>query len=470
MVGRSMSMSTTLATRRRFGRLTGLSLLALLLVALVAFRPDRAARVAAAVAAHTVCSAVFVSGIDSTSAAREHIGAIIGYPARAVSYTVDRAHGRVHASLRGLFAADARFTRGYGCRVEHAGDEPLTPEQASEATEPMPQIQATDPAIETALSQVFAESPASPKRVKAVLVVQDGQILAERYAPGITPRTPLLSYSVAKSFTNALLGILVRQGRLKVEQAVDAEEWQASEDPRRQLTIEDLLRMRSGLDAEETGSGFDPVSRMEFLEGDMAAFAARHPLKAAPRQTFEYTSANTLILNRLIGRLVGGGAAGLRAFAEHELFEPLDIHGVTLEFDGRGVFVGSTFLYASARDYAKFGELFLRDGLTPRGERLLPEGWARWSASSTLGSDYGAGFWTNNGGSRLAKLRAGAGFPADGFFASGFLGQRIYIVPSAHLVVVRLGLSTAPTFGIGDDIDLIAATIRARKVVPKQSE
>jgi CubicO group peptidase (beta-lactamase class C family) len=126
--------------------------------------------------------------------------------------------------------------------------------------------------------------------------------------------------SVAKSFTNALLAVLVRQGRLAVDQPIGAPEWAGPGDPRAALTIEDLLRMRSGLDAPESDSAAGPVAQMEFLSSDMAGFAAAHPLKHAPGAEFEYTSANTIIVDRLIGQFVGGGPMGLRAFAEREIF------------------------------------------------------------------------------------------------------------------------------------------------------
>ena len=299
--------------------------------------------------------------------------------------------------------------------------------------------------------------------MKAVAIVKDGRLIAERYAPGIGMETPFMGYSVAKSFTNALLGVLVRQGRLSVEQRVGAPEWSAPGDPRGSVTVEDLLRMRSGIDAEERGSGLDPVARMEFAEADMAGFAARRPQKHPPGQEWEYTSANTLILCRLIGQTIGGGIAGQREFAERELFAPLGMRGVTLEFDGRGTFVGSTFVYATARDYARFGELYRRDGIAPDGRRILPEGWVEWSRRSTLGVAYGAGFFTNDGGGAYAKRRIAGGFPADGFFASGFLGERIYIIPSERLVIVRLGYSAPPDFGIDDDIRLIDAAVRATR-------
>ena len=255
--------------------------------------------------------------------------------------------------------------------------------------------------------------------------------------------------------------MLVRQGRLAVDQPVNAPEWRAPGDLRSAITVEQMLRMESGLDADETGSGLDPVARMEFSESDMAGFAAQHPLKARPGAAWEYTSANTLILDRLLGLTVGGGAMGMRTFAQRELFDPLHMTDVTMEFDGKGVFVGSSFVFVSARDFARFGALYANDGLAPDGSRILPEGWVAWSHRSTKGAPYGAGFWTNDGQSAHAQWRIAHGFPTDGFFASGIQGQRIYIVPSKHLVIARFGYSQGPDFGLEDDVFLIAAAIRS---------
>jgi CubicO group peptidase (beta-lactamase class C family) len=429
------------------------------------------ASIAAGLAAHSLCSATFVSGIEPEAIFREQIQPMIGPPARLIAYRIDRVRANVTTRFAGVFRARADFSPGFGCRLVALDAVRLTqvtstgdsrPDRARESAP----VMTRDPSIRAAIERLFMGRPGVPtKNVKAVVVVSDGEIVGERYAPGYGVETPLLGWSIAKSFTNALSGILVRQGRLDVRQRISAPEW-SPYDPRAQLTVEDLLRMRSGLDAEENGSGFDPVSRMEFVESDMARFAAGRPLKEPPGRTFEYTSANTLILNRLIGHTVGGGPTRLRSFADRELFEPLGMGRVTMEFDGAGTFVGSSFIYATARDYARFGRLFVDDGVAPSGRRILPEEWVDWSRRSTLGAPYGAGFWTNDGGSRLATLRIANGFPADGFFASGVLGQRIYIVPSSKLVVARFGYSRPPDFGISDDIDLIATAIRATRVRP----
>lgn len=419
--------------------------------------------------AHNLCSATFVSRIDVHRTFREWVMPILGEPlGHFVDYRVDEPAQVVDASF--AFAkARARYTPGYGCRLEYP-ETPAPPPPRPKGLRipdrfaPKHVVASDDPRIRDAIERVFADDPAHPvKQVKAVVVVKDGRVIAERYARGIAIDTPLPSYSVAKSFTNALVGILVRQGRLAVDRPVGLAEWSAPNDPRKRITIEDLMRMQSGLDAREAESGFDPVSRMLYAEDDMARFAAGRPSKEPPATRFEYTSANTLIVDRLVGRIVGGGAKGLVDFAERELFAPLNLADVTLEFDGAGTFVGSSYVHASARDFARFGELYRNDGVAPDGRRVLPAGWVAWSRRATDGSSYGAGFFTNDGPSDLAAMRVDAGFPKDAFFASGFLGQRIYIVPSARLVVVRMGFSRGPTFGIADDLALVDTAIKATK-------
>jgi CubicO group peptidase (beta-lactamase class C family) len=428
-----------------------------------------ASQVAAGMAAHNLCSATYVAGLDPEATFQELVKPIIGHPLdRLASYRVDRASHSVEATFAGLFHARADFTPGYGCRLEFADTPPAPAPRAllsaavDDGFAPAAPVTSNDPLINAALDREFDERAGTPiKDVKAVVIVKNGHVIAERYASGYGVGTPLLSYSVAKSFTNALLGILVKQGRLRVDQPVGAPEWASPNDPRSRMTIEDLLRMRSGLSVEEEANGFSPVARMEYLKNDMAAYAASYRLRVPIGSDWDYTSGNTLILDRLLGQTVGGGAAGMRNFAEQQLLGPARLSGLTMEFDGSGVFMGASYVYAPARTYARFGELYLHDGVAPDGQRILPEGWVAWSRRSTLGEPYGAGFWTNDGPSRVAAARVRLGFPKDGFFASGYLGQRIYIIPSQQLVVVRFGYSRGDSFGIEDDLALIAAAIRA---------
>jgi CubicO group peptidase (beta-lactamase class C family) len=450
-----------------------LSALAVVVLAAIAaaayWRPDRALQAASGLMAHNLCSATFISGLDAKATADELVKPMMpGFVGPLFRYRIDPERKTVEASVAGLEPMRAAFTSGYGCRLildpRYQGLAPAIPRaaSASDAFAPPTQVATEDPGINAALEREFTEQAGQrPRYVKAIVVVKDGHVIAERYAPGFTLGTPLLSYSVAKSFGNALLGILVRQGRLRVDQPAGAPEWKGRDDARSAVLIDDLLRMDSGIDAAETGSGFDPVSQMLYGKDDMAAFAASFPAKEPPRTRWEYTSADTLILDRLLGTTVGGGAPGMREFADRELFAPLHMDHVTLEFDGAGTFVGSAHVYAPAREYARLGQLFLDDGIGPGGERILPEHWVEYSRRSTLGSPYGAGFWTNDGPSAPAAARIARGFPKDGFFASGNRGQRIYIIPSAHLIVARFGYSPEPDFGIIEDLALIKAAITA---------
>jgi CubicO group peptidase (beta-lactamase class C family) len=455
---------------KRISRWIGFAILLAAIVLIIVYRPDRVAKAAAGLTAHNLCAATFTAGLDPDATFRELVQPMIPRMGRLIWYRVDRPGSSVTASFAGAAHATARFTTGYGCRLEYPEDlppprpRPLSPRFLLDNFAPPTTVAPTDPTIASAMDRVFSERPDEPiKDVKALVVVKNGHVIAERYSPGFGIDTPLLSYSVAKSFTNALLGILVRQGRLRVDQPAGAPEWAKPDDPRGRITIEELLQMRSGLDAEETGTGFDPAAQMLFNQSDMAGFAARHRLKAPPGTHWEYTSINILILDRLLGNTVGGGAPGMREFAERELFNPLNMTNITMEFDGRGVFVGSSYVYAPARAFARFGDLYVNDGIAPDGHRILPEGWVAWSRSSVLGAAYGAGFRTNDGPNEFAAWRVEQGFPKDGFYADGYLGQRIYIVPSEHIAVARFGYSRADTTGMQeeDDYALIATVIRA---------
>jgi CubicO group peptidase (beta-lactamase class C family) len=174
----------------------------------------------------------------------------------------------------------------------------------------------------------------------------------------------------------------------------------------------------------------------------MAGFAESFGLATAPGSAWNYHDGNYLILSRLIRDAAGGAAADVVRFARRELFDPLGMHNVTLEFDATGTPEGSAQMLASARDWARFGMLYLDDGVVG-GKRILPEGWVNYSAALTPGGwvGYGAGFWTNRGDSYGADYRIKYGWPRDAFFAKGTMGQYVIIVPSERLVIVRLGIS-----------------------------
>jgi len=423
----------------------GALLISATLIGILVFRPDRALRVGTAVVSEALCGGVFVSGRAPDRVFAEDIAANPGLALirRHLHYTIDFKQRSVSANWLGLFHSAAYFQPGYGCAlgstpVHHPTIQHLTDAPAE------PPIEPGTPALQAALARAFAEPSKPPfRRIHAIVVMRDGRIIAERYADDVGVDTPLLGFSVSKSVTNALVGILVRQHRLDVERRAPVAAWDHPGDPRRAITLDQLLRMTSGLDLTENESGFDPVSRMLFLEPDMAGFAERAKLKQKPGQVWEYTSGNTLIVSAIIRDAVGGKAEDVLRFARDELFDPVGMHHVVMEFDATGTPIGSTRIYASARDWARFGELYLDDGKVG-DKRILPPGWVAYSTRRTLNSDYAAGFWINASDTANARWRVRHGMPADTFYASGLNGQRIVVVPSQHLVIARLGSTIDP--------------------------
>jgi CubicO group peptidase (beta-lactamase class C family) len=423
----------------------------------VTYRPDRAIRVATGFVAHNVCSKSFVSGLDPQTVFEETTDRSgISRLRWGLIFHLDRADKSVDASLAGLFGSHAVFHEGFGCVLLHGSEQPhllksdidalkipKTPPLLPEIAGPT-LVEPADPGLKAALDHAFEEPAAPPfRRTKAVVVVHDGSVIAERYAEGIGVDTPLLGFSMTKSVVNALIGILTQQGRISPSFPAPIPGWRGATDPRREIEVEHLLRMTTGLALDETNSGFDPSSQMVYLHNDMAGFAVQAALIAPPGTRWAYSSATTQLLARII-RDVTGGPEQTLALAWRELFNPLGMRNVTLEFDGAGTLQGSTYMLASARDWARFGLLYLNDGVIG-GRRILHEDWVDFSAAATLDTDYGAGFWTNRSEHPNAKGRVRLGIPRDAFFASGDLGQRIVIVPSQHLVVVRLGDSVDPS-------------------------
>jgi len=296
------------------------------------------------------------------------------------------------------------------------------------------------PALEALLDRAFSvPEPDDLERTHSVVVVQRGAIVAERHAHDVGPEDAFLSWSMAKSITQCLAGILVRQGRLDLHAPISVREWTGA-DPRRRITLDQMLRMVDGLrfrEAEHLGGGSvryypaeeSDVIPMLFGEGkaDVAGFAATLPTLAEPEARWNYNSGASNLIARQVGETVGGGEAGMRGFMQRELFDRLGMRSADPRFDEAGTFVGSSHCYASARDFARFGLLYLRDGVWD-GERILPEGWVDYTRTPSAQSErlYGAHFWTIPGSLGL-------------FYCSGAQGQRILLSPKLDLIVVRLG-------------------------------
>ncbi len=285
----------------------------------------------------------------------------------------------------------------------------------------------------------------------AVLVVHGGRVVAERYhgalehfdrAPTpVTAQTPLLSWSMAKSVLHAVVGLLVGEGRLDLDAPADVPEWSRPDDPRHAITLRQLLAMRDGLDFVEdyVDDRVSDVIRMLFGEGqsDMAHFAADRGLAAPPGTRFNYSSGTSNIISGIVARALGHGEPYAR-FLHGRLFGPIGMASADPEFDEAGTWVASSYLRATARDWARFGLLYLRDGRWD-GVRLLPPGWVDYGRTMVSIDDpddpspHGAHWWGVTGDTLDNLDRRGT------FRASGYEGQTITICPALDLVVVRLG-------------------------------
>ena len=279
--------------------------------------------------------------------------------------------------------------------------------------------------------QYLLDQPEALGVTEAIVVCQGGQILAEGYGPEITADATLISWSMAKSVTQNLFGLLVADGLINIDEPAPVEEW--ANDARRNITVRDLLAMRSGLRFVEDYVD-DSISHcIEMLFGsgkdDVAGYAAAQPLENPIGSQFSYSSGTTNILCRIASQLVGKGPDGVGRYLNDRLFQPLGITSAIPKFDEAGTFIGSSFLYANARDFARFGEFNRLDGVW-NGHRLLPEGWVSYARTPTPVPEtenygYGAHWWL---------------WPwTNSFAAHGYEGQRVLIVPEAELVVVRLG-------------------------------
>jgi CubicO group peptidase (beta-lactamase class C family) len=281
-----------------------------------------------------------------------------------------------------------------------------------------------------------------------------GRIVAERYAPGYTPQTRFVSWSMAKSITGVMIGMLIADGRLRLNESAPVPAWQRPGDPRGEITLKQLLQMRSGLNHTEAG---DPIYssdevRMLFRDGrdNMAAYAEAQPLEAEPGAKFEYSTATTVILADIATRalvenpaLAENPAIRRRAmdeFMRTRLFEPIGMHSMVPEYDRFGTLIGGSLIHGTARDWAKFGE-FLRAGGSVRGAQLIPRGWIDFMTHpSPRNAAYGAQIWLNRTPSKGAEgtLFSGHG-PASLFSCVGHLGQYVIVSPRQDLVIVRLG-------------------------------
>jgi CubicO group peptidase (beta-lactamase class C family) len=421
--------------------------------------------------AKVLCSAVFVAGREPADVIATDLD-IFDYALIRGEVDVERRTATASnigplSRTIGSYSRTAVYREGLGCtlandvsvdelrrQLEGVAIERLT---AVPVDRPWPEGDRVDPptgvdaaVLEAALDQGFSEpDPDRPRLTRAVVAVHRGRIVAERYADGFSKDTELVGWSMTKSVTNALVGILVGRGALDLDAPAPVPEWSSPDDPRHAISLDQLMRMSSGLEFVETYDDRpdSDVNVMNYTKPDVAAFAASKPLQAPPDTRWHYSSGTSNIVSRIVRGAVDED--DYWSFPRRELFNRVGMSSAVLEPDASGTFVGSSYMYATARDWARFGLLYLRDGVWS-GQRVLPEGWVKYSTTptptGTPGVSYGAQFWLNVESPPGSGRRWLPFLPDDTFAARGYAGQLVVVIPSRDLVVVRLGHSRGAEF------------------------
>ena len=407
---------------------------------------------ASGLGAKLACSGRYLTGLSSDQVLADLASYSPVYGLVEISY--DDELQVVTADLLGMGSSSASYRPGLGCTLNigdvRALDSVIVGAvPTSSAAWPLGEaIHTIVPGYQQQLDTLLVEDNAAGYESRALLVVQRGQIIAESYAEPYAPETPHLGWSMGKSLTALLLGRLEYQGRLAMDETGLFPEWE--NDDRREIDVESLLHMASGLRFEEVYAPGSDATRMLFNSHSASAVALAEPLQHSPGEHFSYSSGTTNLLTRLFQQRVGGSTQQSVDYLYAQLLEPMAMAHTTLEPDPSGVFVGSSYIYASARDWARLG-LLMAQGGELNGQRLVSSDWvARAATPSGALNDarYGYQFWLNSGGEVLRW----PDLPADAYAMRGNRSQVVMIIPSEELVLVRLGWSvggypTSTNFG-----------------------
>jgi len=454
-------------------KIIGLSLLVIFLGALSygVYYASQAFPIVTGYGAKNLCSCAYLSGRTEQSVIDNELSA---FPLSIGTFKLHPEDSSATASVFGFAKHKAIYRKGLGCTLLNEISEEELRNQKFNLPKPLGnQDNIAWPMgnlirdtilqdinyklLNKTVEDAFAEpGETKNRRTRAILVLYDGQIIAEKYADGFDQNTRQLGWSMAKSVTNSLIGILVRDGKLSLNDAAPFAEWR--NDNRANLTINNLMQMSSGLNWEENYSKPSDATNMLFKTKDAGLFASYATLTREPGKVFQYSSGTSNMLAWIVRNAVGDSA--YYTFATERLFKKTGMHSMILEPDAGGTYVGSSYAFATARDWARFGLLFLNDGMF-NGERILPEGWSEYSSTPCEGADmgqYGAQFWLNAGSKTDVVKRMYPDVPADLFWADGYEGQNVFILPSKDLVVVKLSQSSGNYL---DDNKFLADIIKA---------
>jgi CubicO group peptidase (beta-lactamase class C family) len=383
------------------------------------------------------------------------------FPVGLAQNQIDLETKHTKASVWGLMQREAIYREGVGSVLlidSEDGNKPfLKPVRKHIDTAlpypygSLPQKDTLFPEVDySKLNSAVADAFMPKKKTRAVLVIYKDQIIAEQYAPNFDKNAKILGWSMTKSLTATIYGILQSQGRLSVQDKVEIEAWQ--NDNRSNITIDNLLRMNSGLAWDENYFTLSDVTRMLYLEKDMSQAQLRKEQNHPPAAFWNYSSGVTNLLSDYLKNYFATEQQYMN-FWYGDFIDKIGMHSVVIETDLSNNYVGSSYAWATPRDWAKFGLLYLHRGLW-NGEQIFDPEWVDYVTKPTAHSDgqYGAHFWLNAGKSYPDA-------PSDLYSANGFQGQHVFIVPSKDMVIVRMGLAEYPNFDTNAFLGKITAVI-----------
>ncbi|MEM9548131.1 MAG: serine hydrolase [Bacteroidota bacterium] len=404
-----------------------------------------------AYAAKKMCSCTFIAERTQESIQTEDLAMS---PLDLSKTVIDREHKSVTTSVFGLQSKTAEYRENLGCVLIHGKDDyqikfPRAQVKRNDLSdvafpygdkvEILPVKGVDFNKLNEAADRFFdPNGEMTNKKTRSLLVVHKDSVIYERYANGYDEDTEILGWSMTKSMMNTWVGMMVMDRRLNVNNDNLFSEWQ--NDDRKNITLNNLLHMESGLEWDENYSEISPATEMLYTSEDNGEVALRQPLEYDPGTYWEYSSGTSNIISKYLRQQFADHDDYLR-FPHERIYRKLNMDNTTLEVDEAGGYIGSSYCYATTRDWARFGTLYLRDGVW-NGERLLPEGWVEYTKTPNASSNgrYGSHFWTN------ASPKYYKDAPEDMFSANGYEGQRVFIIPSKDLIIVRLGLNQRVDF------------------------
>ena len=396
--------------------------------------------IATAYVAKKACGCHLLAGRSVESIYKQDIDR---FPLNLVKISFDKKREIATGSLLGIWSSSVQKTKARGCVLLNNQNEQIQDFDLKHNFQPdsigYNSALLKEKKLDLAFDLAFDKEGEYEKKTRALLVYHKNTLVREEYSEGFDQNTRILGWSINKSIANTLIGILVRNNKLSLDDDNLFQEWE--DDERSKITIDDLLKMSSGLDWDEDYSGKSDATSLLFETYDCGKFAVNQALEAKPGEYWEYSSGTSNILSKIIRQQFKSQEAYLK-FPYDSLFTKLGMESMVLDTDQSGNYILSSYGYATPRDWAKFGLMYLNKGKDMNGNQIIPESWVEYSstpAENAKDKIYGAHFWLNAGG-RYPDV------PRDLFSCNGFQGQYIFIIPSKDLVVVRMGLSEEEEF------------------------